>query len=186
MEINKDHNETGVFGYEVNGFSYKVNDIVAKIKWMDIESLIAYKADLLTTDEIRMDISYNNLQLTITEETPGWERFISKAKSIFPSIPVDWDLQIVNPSFSTNQITLYQKEHYKIFADFNNTDTFGRVRLNTNGSLQDIHKLGDYFKENIYVLLDDEEGLQIFGHVKYSAEETIWVAEVDWANFIEN
>jgi hypothetical protein len=185
MGINKGENELGIFSYEANGFSYKVNDTVTRVKWMEIETMTAYKANLFTTDEIRMDILYNDLKLTITEETPGWEKFILKTKSIFPSIPVDWDSQIVQPPFATNQITLYQKEHYKIFADFNNADTSGRVRLNTNGSLGDIHKLADNFKENIYVLLDDEDSLQIFGRVKYSDDEKIWVAEIDWTNFIE-
>ncbi len=185
MGLNKRDNEQGILSYDANGFSYKVNDTVTRVKWVEIETLTAYKADLFTTDEIRMDIFHNDSKLTITEETSGWEKFILKTKSIFPSIPVDWDSQIVQPPFATNQITLYQKKHYKIFADFNNADTSGRVRLNTIGSLNDIHKLGDNFKENIYVLLDDLDRLQIFGRVKYSDEEKIWVAEIDWTNFIE-
>ena len=185
MEINKEDNELGIFSYEANGFTYIVNDAVTRVKWMEIQSITAYKADLFTTDEIRLDIFHNDLKLTITEETPGWEKFVLKTKSIFPSIPVDWDSKIVQPPFETNQIQLYQKEHYKIFADFNNGDTSGRVRLNTNGSLSDIHKLGDKFKENIIVLLDDGDSLQVFGRVKYSDEEQIWVAEIDWDNFIE-
>ena len=185
MEIDKGDNELGIFSYEARGFSYKINDAVTRVKWMEIEALTAYKADLFTVDEIRMDIFHNDLKLTITEETPGSEKFILKTKSIFPSIPVDWDSQIGQPPFATNQTILYQKQYYKIFADFNNADTSGRVWLNTNGSLGDIHKLGHNFKENIYVLLDDEDGLKIFGRVKYSDEEKIWVAEIDWANFIE-
>jgi len=187
MKINKASSESGVFSYQEDGFSYTINKIVEKIKWMEIESLVAYKADLLTVDEIRMDISYNNLLLTITEETPGWEKFILKTTAIFPGIPVNWELQIMQPPFATNLIELYQKECYKkIFADFNNADTLGRIRLNTSGSLSDIKKMGDHFKENIYVILDDEEGLQIFGRVLYSGAEKIWVAEVDWSNFIKS
>lgn len=122
---------------------------------------------------------------TITEETPGWEKFISKTKAIFPSIPANWDLDIVRPPFVTNQMTIYQKGHPKILADFQNSDPCGRVRLNTKGALEAIHELGENFKENIFVLLDDGEELYIFGLVKFSAEENIWVAEINWDNFIE-
>ncbi len=181
----KKNNKLEIFGYGPDGFSYKSNDKVKKIEWLEIDVLTAYKADLLTYDEICLEIVCGDLVLTITEETPGWANFVLRTKSIFPSIPVDWDSQIVQPAFATNQTTLYQKEdHYKILADFNNMDVSGRVRLNTIGSLEQIHKLKDNFKESMYVLLGDEEGNQIFGRVKYSDKEGIWVAEIDKSDFI--
>lgn len=185
METHHTYNESGHFTYEPSGFIYKTDKQASKVKWLEIESIIAYKVDLLTIDEIRIDVFYNNTRLIITEEITGWEGFIKKIKMIFPDIPIDWYSQVVRPPFTTNRTTLYKKEHYKILADFNNADASGRVRLNTQGSLKDIGKLSDSFKEDMYVLLDDDEELAIFGKVKYSGEENIWVAEVDWNNFIE-
>jgi hypothetical protein len=70
----------------------------------------------------------------------------------------------------------------KLFADFNNADQQGRVRLNTNGTFEDIKKLGLELKEGIEVLLDDNDSLTTIGKIKYSDEEKIWVAEISWDN----
>ena len=67
-----------------------------------------------------------------------------------------------------------------IFADFNNADRYGRVRLNTKGTFEDIDRLKIEFKENMKVLLDDKDGLTTIGNLKYSVEENIWVAEINW------
>ena len=114
MRTETNDNIQDFFAYSSDGFSYLSFGEPVKIKWLDIESIIAYKEDLVTVDEIRMTIVYNNLQLSVTEETPGWEKFILKIKSIFPGIPPNWDLEIVQPPFATNEIVLYKNDHYKI------------------------------------------------------------------------
>ena len=69
-----------------------------------------------------------------------------------------------------------------ISADFNNADRYGRVRLNTKGTFEDIDRLKIEFKENMKVLLDDNDGLTTIGNLKYSVEENIWVAEINWVS----
>ena len=71
----------------------------------------------------------------------------------------------------------------KIFADFNNADKNGKVRLNTSGSLKDIQRLQIDLKEGMEILLDDQDGLVTMGQLGYSEEEKIWVAEINWDNF---
>jgi hypothetical protein len=121
-------NDLGKFTYEDDGFIFQFKSGQQKIKWTDIERLIAYKQDLLTTDEICLDIVYNNWQTTITEETPGWYQFIEKTKLIFSSIPKNWDSEIVRPAFATNLSILYQRADREIpdennfYASFTNTD----------------------------------------------------------------
>lgn len=102
-------NDLGQFIYEEDGFILQFKSERQKIKWTDIERLIAYKADLLTTDEICIDIVFNNFQVTITEETPGWYQFIEKTKLVFPGISKNWDSEIVYPAFVTNLTILYQR-----------------------------------------------------------------------------
>lgn len=70
----------------------------------------------------------------------------------------------------------------KIFADFNNADQQGRVRLTTNGSLADIRRLNLELKDGMQVFLDDDEGLTTIGYLKYSDDEKIWVVQIDWDN----
>lgn len=69
-----------------------------------------------------------------------------------------------------------------IFADFNNADPYRRLRLNTAGTLDSLKKADLELKEGMQVLLDDEDSLITLGIVKYSTEEDIWVAEIDWQN----
>lgn len=71
--------------------------------------MIAYKLDLFTTDEICIDIVYNNRQITVNEETPGWYQFVEKIKLIFPSIRDNWEAEVVHPAFETNLTIIYQR-----------------------------------------------------------------------------
>jgi hypothetical protein len=68
----------------------------------------------------------------------------------------------------------------RIFADFNNCDKKGRVRLNTNGSISDLKRKNIVLQVGRRILLDDEDGLRSEGVLEYSVEEQIWVAVVDW------
>ena len=72
----------------------------------------------------------------------------------------------------------------KLFVDFNNADRLGRVRLNTHGTFADIDRLNIELKENMQVLLNDDT-LTTIGNIKYSREEKIWVAEINW-NIIDH
>lgn len=69
---------------------------------------------------------------------------------------------------------------HKIYADFNNADTRGRVRLNTNGSLNDIKEQNIGLKPGMMVQLNDNEEFSISGIVEFSNEENIWVVKIDW------
>jgi hypothetical protein len=66
-----------------------------------------------------------------------------------------------------------------IYADFNNADSGGRLRLNCIGTAQDLARLGVRLEEGLEITLHDEE-VQADGKVQYSDEERIWVAMVDW------
>ena len=68
----------------------------------------------------------------------------------------------------------------RLFADFNNADRQGRVRLITNGTLSDISRLNLELKDGMKVLLDDHDSLTTIGYIKYSDDEKIWVAEINW------
>ena len=109
MNLEDRVDDLGNFTYEDDGFTYQFETGKKKIKWQDIERLIADKAGLLTTDEIRLDIVYNDFQRTITEETPGWYQFVEKTKTVFPSIPGNWDSEITQPAFATNVTVLYDR-----------------------------------------------------------------------------
>jgi hypothetical protein len=67
----------------------------------------------------------------------------------------------------------------RIFADFHNADRQGRLRLNCNGTLEDLTQQGIELKEGIPLKLYSED-LEADGVVHFSPEEKIWVAAIDW------
>ncbi|AMV25337.1 hypothetical protein VT84_13130 [Gemmata sp. SH-PL17] len=66
-----------------------------------------------------------------------------------------------------------------IFADFNNADPEGRVRLNCAGTIEDLARLGTRLANGLNVIVHDDE-LEANGEVLFSAEEHVWVAKIDW------
>ena len=69
----------------------------------------------------------------------------------------------------------------RVYVDFHNTDTHSRVRLTTRETLDDIRKQWIFLKNGMTLQLHDEE-VETTGVVRYSEEEKIWVAEIDWDN----
>ncbi len=70
-------------------------------------------------------------------------------------------------------------ESPSVYAHFNNADAAGRVRLNTNGSICVLEKLPDGPSGGLAVRIFSED-LQANAVLRFSLEEGIWVAEVDW------
>ncbi len=66
-----------------------------------------------------------------------------------------------------------------IYADFNNADTQGCLRLNTVGTIQDLSQQGIQLREGLPLTLHDEE-MEADGEAHFSLEEQIWVATINW------
>ncbi len=79
----------------------------------------------------------------------------------------------------TNTDYIEMKEIPKIFADFQNTDVAGRVRLNTNGTFRDIEANSLKLREGMELHLNDGE-LSAIGIIHFSAEENMRVAVINW------
>lgn len=65
-----------------------------------------------------------------------------------------------------------------IYADFNNRDSSGRLRLNTNGTLRDLKEKNIQLVKNMELTVSDGE-LIAKGIVDFSNTEDIWVFEID-------
>jgi len=66
-----------------------------------------------------------------------------------------------------------------VFADFHNADDRGRLRLNCMGTIEDLASQSIELQEGQVLTLYSEE-LEVEGIVRYSSEENIWVAVIDW------
>jgi hypothetical protein len=67
----------------------------------------------------------------------------------------------------------------RIFADFQNADLQGRLRLNCIGTIEDLSRQGTKLIDGKNLLIYSEE-LEADAVVAYSDEEKIWVAAIDW------
>lgn len=103
------YNDLGAFEYDERGFKIQYEDFTKQLAWTDITQLNVYKVDQLTIDRIDMEIVYGDKVFTISEELPGWYQFVLKIKEVFPTIPKDWDIKLIQPAFATNYTTIYDK-----------------------------------------------------------------------------
>jgi hypothetical protein len=67
-----------------------------------------------------------------------------------------------------------------VYADFNNVDEQGRLRLNVQGALRDIEHQALALHDGMAIDVSDGE-LSASGIVRFSAHERIWVVELDWS-----
>ena len=67
----------------------------------------------------------------------------------------------------------------KVYADFQNADRQGRIRLNCVGTVEDLSQHHIILREELVLRLYSEE-LEVEGRVHYSPEEHLWVAAIDW------
>ena len=117
--------DNGIFDYTEDGFTITLKEL-KKIKWTQIQSIFAYKVDLLTTDEICIDVFCDyDISFRVTEETAGWFVFLERLKEQFPTIEEDWNINIAQPAFATNLTLVYDREnrtHEQVVGLFYNDD----------------------------------------------------------------
>lgn len=78
----------------------------------------------------------------------------------------------------------------KLYADFQNADAQGRVRLNAVGTIDDLARQQVLLKNGLTVDLysddaDDQgqpQSLVAAGTVEFSPDEQCWVASIEWDN----
>jgi hypothetical protein len=69
----------------------------------------------------------------------------------------------------------------KIYADFNNADSKGRLRLAIHGSEKDIKAQNLELFSGMKIIVHDDDELSADAEVMFSEEEKIWVAKIDWS-----
>jgi hypothetical protein len=83
-----------------------------------------------------------------------------------------------------NEPSNFLNRELRVFADFHNTDTVGRIRLNCIGTIEDLANQGIKLQSGQELTLYSEE-LEVSGIVEYSQLENIFVVVIDWDNIRE-
>jgi hypothetical protein len=96
--------------YTDDGFHITTNNKEHFYRWNDIQSITAYKADLLTCDDLRLDIDFGELVLTFSEDMAGWSEFIEILPQKLPGIKVDWENHVIQRPLVANSTLIFTKE----------------------------------------------------------------------------
>ena len=88
----------------------------------------------------------------------------------------------MKPSLSDESVTVHNR--LRVFADFNNADEQDCLRLNCLGTIDDLASQNIELKDGQSLTFYSED-LEVDGILKYSQEENIWVAVIDWNNIKE-
>ena len=67
----------------------------------------------------------------------------------------------------------------RVFADLHNSDRAGRVRLNCQGTTDDLRALRLELSDGLRIVITDSE-FEADAIVVRSEEESIWVAKIKW------
>lgn len=102
--------EPGIFTFHEDGFTLAFRSGSKTVRWDDVERLVGYKHDDLTTDMICLDVEHGNTCFTITEDTDGWFVFLDRTMAAFPNIPKNWEVDVAQPAFATNLTVLYDRK----------------------------------------------------------------------------
>ena len=102
-------NIEGDFQYTQDGFSLRGVGSGQLYKWNEIAEITAYKIDLMTTDDVRLDISFDDVVLVISEDIPGWPLFTERLIKALPKISMDWEEKIIQTPFAANTTIIYKR-----------------------------------------------------------------------------
>ena len=102
------YNYNGVFEYVDTGFNFTDKGETIFVAWSNIETIFAFKKDLMTVDELNIEVFLKDyMRIRLTEEIEGWYQFIIKIKEVFPSIDKEFDTKLIFPAFETNLTLVY-------------------------------------------------------------------------------
>ena len=71
----------------------------------------------------------------------------------------------------------------RLLADFHNADPQGRLRLNCEGTREDISRTGIRLAEGLRLVVYSED-VEAEASVTFSKDENLWVAVIDWDKII--
>ena len=115
LQTAENQNNLGIFTYTENRFTITDENNSKTYKWDEIKTVFAYKIDLITEDEICIDVyTLDSNKFTISESTWGWFQFISRLSENIKAIQIDWYINITNPAFEKNLTLLYDKKNRTI------------------------------------------------------------------------
>lgn len=82
-------------------------DILAAIPLSEVDAVVFYKRDEITTDLICCDVEVAGRIWTFHEETAGWKDLMAHLASL-PGFRADWYAEVADPPFALSETVAYR------------------------------------------------------------------------------
>lgn len=102
------HNDPGTIKYLGDGFVIRLDDTEKRISWNEITHITAFKIDLMTTDEICVEVKMNDTSFVLTEGSPGFDYWLTKMEENLENVNEEWYAQVTKQPFETPPTLIYQ------------------------------------------------------------------------------
>jgi hypothetical protein len=109
------------------------------LRWSDIDRIEAFKADLLTADDVCLAFIAGAMTYTVDEETPGWQQLGEAIRARFAVHP-NWFATVVQPPFAMNRTILWDRAAATAMQRLAPLESWTRARADfePDGSLRDV------------------------------------------------
>ena len=81
---------------------------VRRVEWSQINSVAAFKRDMVTVDDIWFQLETEQGRIMICEEQPGFDRWEFLLCSALPAVST-WRSSVLQPPFAENFSILYRR-----------------------------------------------------------------------------
>ena len=95
-----------------NGFEINDGTNISNIKWDEIEKIDAFKRDLITEDQICLEINVNNKQFYCSQDFDGWIEFEKELQIQLTELDKNWFSKVSQPPFEESRVTIFPKSEY--------------------------------------------------------------------------
>jgi hypothetical protein len=116
---------------------------VHSFEWTTVERILAYKLDLITTDDVCLEFLAGDRSYMAHEEAVGWQDLTAKVIERFP-IPTSWLENVIRSPFATNMSVVWNRATQDALASLDSTQIEELWRLSrsdflSDGALRDIY-----------------------------------------------
>ncbi len=109
MKSKKVKQELSILG---DGFEINNGNASNQVLWNEIGTITAFKRDLLTEDQICLEIQVGSNSFYCSEDFKGWIEFEEELRRHLPQIDVNWINNLAKPAFKESRTLVYSRESY--------------------------------------------------------------------------
>jgi hypothetical protein len=93
-----------------DGFSVAKNQReIISVHWNDIQEIVAFKRDSITTDLVCFSFSTSDGSFEVNEEVPGFSSLQSALEKELPGFDNTWPYKVIKPAFAPNRTVIYRR-----------------------------------------------------------------------------